>query len=151
MFHGVGLQLLLYMFALQECGGDVVGEKPIPAGVMYFPARVPFVTADGRLSPEELQKQRMKDMKRKGLLLSDQEVLQAMEPADDPIRLSYSTKKDGTLTTPANTTLGTLDKVDLGSETVYLDDITGQLKLRATFDFNPYTGKVKLRQIKYLD
>ena len=60
-------------------------------------------------------------------------------------------KKDGTLTTPANTTLGTLDKVDLGSETVYLDDITGQLKLRATFDFNPYTGKVKLRQIKYLD
>jgi ATP-dependent helicase/nuclease subunit B len=97
VFHGVGLQLLLYMFALQECGGEVVGEKPIPAGVMYFPARAPYVTADGRLSPEELQKQRMKDMKRKGLLLSDQEVLQAMEPAEDPIRLCYTTKKDGTL------------------------------------------------------
>ena len=34
---------------------------------------------------------------------------------------------------------------------VYFDDITGQVKMRATFDCNPYTGKIKLRQIKYLD
>ena len=37
------------------------------------------------------------------------------------------------------------------TKTVYFDDITGQVKMRATFDFNPFTGKVKLRQIKYLD
>ena len=60
-------------------------------------------------------------------------------------------KNDGTLTDPQSTTLGTFDKVTSGTETVYLDDITGQVKLRATFDFNPFTGKVKLRQIKYLD
>ena len=60
-------------------------------------------------------------------------------------------KSDGTLTDPQSTTLGTFDKVTSGTETVYLDDITGQVKLRATFDFNPFTGKVKLRQIKYLD
>jgi ATP-dependent helicase/nuclease subunit B len=97
VFNGVGLQLLLYLFALQECGEDVIGEKPIPAGVQYFPARAPYVTTDGRLSPEELEKLRLKDLKRKGLLLQDSEILQAMEPGDNPQRLCYSVKKDGTL------------------------------------------------------
>ena len=97
VFNGVGLQMLLYLFALQECGAEVVGENPIPAGVQYFPARAPYVVTDGRMSFEELKKQRMKDMKRRGLLLSDTQVLQAMEPLEDPQRLSYTVKKDGTL------------------------------------------------------
>jgi len=97
VFNGVGLQLLLYLFALQECGSEVVGERPIPAGVQYFPARVPYVTTDGRMTAEELEKQRMKDLKRKGLLLSDMEVLQAMEPGESPQRLCYTVKKDGSL------------------------------------------------------
>ena len=97
VFNGVGLQLLLYLFALQECGADVVGDRPIPAGVQYFPARAPYVTTDGRMSEEELEKQRLKELKRKGLLLSDSEVLQAMEPGENPLRLCYSVKKDGSL------------------------------------------------------
>ena len=98
VFNGVGLQMLLYLFALQECGAEVVGENPIPAGVQYFPARVPYVSADGRLTEEELDKQRKKDRVRKGLLLKDETVLQAMEPGDDPKRLCCSYKKDGSLT-----------------------------------------------------
>ena len=97
VFNGVGLQMLLYLFALQECGGEVVGERPIPAGVQYFPARAPYVTTDGRMTEEELEKQRLKDLKRKGLLLSDSEVLQAMEPGENPQRLCCTVKKDGTL------------------------------------------------------
>ena len=97
VFNGVGLQMLLYMFALQESGGAVVGERPIPAGVQYFPARAPYITSDGRLTPEETQIQRLKSMKRQGLLLSDSEVLQAMEPGESPLRLNYSVKKDGSL------------------------------------------------------
>ena len=97
VFNGVGLQLLLYLFALQESGTDVIGTKPIPAGVQYFPARAPYVTTDGRLSAEELEKLRLKDLKRKGLLLEDSEILQAMEPGENPKRLCYTVKKDGTL------------------------------------------------------
>ena len=97
VFNGVGLQLLLYLFALRECGAEVVGSNPIPAGVQYFPARAPYLTADGRMTEEEVEKQRLKDMKRKGLLLSDSEVLQAMEPGDSPKRLSYAVKKDGSI------------------------------------------------------
>ena len=97
IFNGVGLQLLLYLFALRECGADVVGENPVPAGVQYFPARAPYIATDGRMSPEELEKQRMKELKRKGLLLNDEQVLQAMEPGENPLRLSYTVRKDGTL------------------------------------------------------
>ena len=98
VFNGVGLQLLLYLFALQESGREVVGDRPVPAGVQYFPARVPYVTTDGRLSAEELEKLRAKELKRKGLLLHDSEVLQAMEPGDNPRRTDYAIKKDGTIT-----------------------------------------------------
>ena len=97
VFNGVGLQMLLYLFALQESGSTVVGENPVPAGVQYFPARAPYVSADGRLTENDVEKERGKDWKRKGLLLKDEQVLQAMEPSETPKRLCYTTRKDGTM------------------------------------------------------
>lgn len=97
VFNGVGLQMLLYLFALQERGEPVVGENPIAAGVQYFPARVPYVSADGRMEEGELDKERGKDRKRRGLLLQDEEVLQAMEPGEKPRLLCYKVQKDGAL------------------------------------------------------
>ncbi|MBO5130036.1 MAG: PD-(D/E)XK nuclease family protein [Oscillospiraceae bacterium] len=97
VYNGVGLQMLLYLFALAECGEEVVGSRPIPAGVQYFPARVPYVSSDGRLTEEELEKERFKDRKRKGLLLKDEQILQAMEPSENPKRLCYTVRKDGTM------------------------------------------------------
>lgn len=97
VFHGVGLQMLLYLFALEESGEAVIGQHPIPAGVQYFPARAPLLNADGRLTEEEMAVLRQKEWKRHGLLLEDEAVLRAMEPEDNPARLSVSRKKDGTL------------------------------------------------------
>jgi ATP-dependent helicase/nuclease subunit B len=51
--------------------------------------------ADGRLSEAEAEKLRMKEKRRKGLLLDDEQVLQAMEPGEQPQRLNYTVKKDG--------------------------------------------------------
>ncbi len=97
VFNGVGLQMLIYMFALKHSGLDLLGERPVAAGVQYFPARAPYMTADGALSPEEAQAAREKEWKRRGLLLCDEQVLQAMEPGENPSRMNYSVKKDGTL------------------------------------------------------
>lgn len=96
VFNGVGLQMLLYMFALRSSGFDALGHKPVPAGVQYFPARVPYLTTDGMLDDEAAEKERISQWKRKGLLLSDEAVLQAMEPGDHPQKMCYSVKKDGT-------------------------------------------------------
>ena len=94
---GVGLQMLLYLFAMEENAGDLLGNHPIPAGVQYFPARVPYLSCDGPADEAELVKEREKLWKRKGLLLHDMEVLQAMEPGDAPHRLCCAYKKDGSV------------------------------------------------------
>ena len=97
VFNGVGLQMLLYMFALKHSGEDLLGDYPIAAGVQYFPARAPYLLSDGRLDEMDAEKARLNQWKRRGLLLRDEAVLQAMEPGENPVRMSYSVKKDGTL------------------------------------------------------
>jgi len=97
VFNGMGLQMLLYMFALEQGGEAVLGKQPIPAGVQYFSARFPYTPQDCRLTREEAERDRDKDMKRRGLVLADENVLAAMEPEGAPQRLSVSRTKDGTL------------------------------------------------------
>ena len=97
VFNGVGLQMLLYLFALEQEGQDVVGDRPIAAGVQYFPARAPLMSADGALTEEEANQARLKEWKRRGLLLNDEEVLRAMDPNDDMGRLCCTRKKDGSI------------------------------------------------------
>ena len=77
---------------------DLLGDNPIPAGVQYFPARVPLVSADSNLDNEEAAVARKKLWKRKGLLLSNEDVLSAMDLTEDKYRLPYTRKKDGNLT-----------------------------------------------------
>ena len=97
VFEGIGLQMLLYMFALRESGEEHLGHRPIPVGVQYFPARVRFLSADGRLEDQDAAEKRRKEWRREGLLLADEEILKAMEPGEEILRLNYSVKKDGTL------------------------------------------------------
>ena len=95
VFNGVGLQMLLYLFALESGGQEILGGRSIPAGVQYFPARIPVMGADGRVDVDAAEKLRMKEKRRKGLLLDDEQVLQAMEPGEQPQRMNYTVRKDG--------------------------------------------------------
>lgn len=97
VFNGVGLQMLLYMFAMRNSGDEMLGDHPVPAGVQYFPARAPYISSDGKLEEDAAEKARRSQWKRRGLLLRDESVLQAMEPGENPERLCYSVKKDGSL------------------------------------------------------
>ncbi len=94
VFNGLGLQMLLYLFALEQEGEKLIGSCPKPAGVQYFPARVPIITSDSALSDEQAQYERLSTMKRKGLLLNDNAVLRAMEHTDPPVRLNCKKKDD---------------------------------------------------------
>ena len=95
VFNGVGLQMLLYLFALQQEGEGKVGQAPIPAGVQYFPARVPYITLDGaEVNPDP---ERRKLWVRKGLLLNDELAVAAMDPDEEMPRLCCARKKDGTI------------------------------------------------------
>lgn len=95
VFNGVGLQMLLYLFALEQQGQEIVGEEAIAAGVQYFPARVPFLSADGAKTAEEAEALRLKEWQRKGLLLQDEQVLTAMDESLE--RLCCGRGRDGTI------------------------------------------------------
>lgn len=97
VFNGLGLQMLLYLFALENSEEILPNKQMNPAGVQYFPARAPMLSVEGYLDDDEASSVRTKEWKRKGLLLADEAVLQAMEPAEKPRRLPYTRKKDGTI------------------------------------------------------
>lgn len=133
VFNGVGLQMLLYLFALEN--SDLFGQSPVGAGVQYFPARAPIVTADGKLTAEQAEALRSKEWKRKGLLLLDEEVLQAMDP-EGTGRLSCTRKKDGSISGD----LADREQMQLLRQYIYrvlgnmVDDIAS-----GNIEANPYT------------
>ena len=98
IINGIGLQMLLYLFALEQEDSEQLGVNAVPAGVQYFPARVPVVSIENGADESEAAKEREKVWKRSGLLLGEERVLSAMEPGDMPSRMPFKRKKDGSLT-----------------------------------------------------
>ena len=136
IFNGVGLQMLLYLFALRNNADSSLGNHPVPAGVQYFPARAPYLPTDGMVDDILAQKERAPHWKRKGLLLQDEAVLQAMEPCEQPTRLCYTIKKDGSYS-------GDLaDREQLKLLERYVFHILGRMVddiASGSVDANPYT------------
>lgn len=94
IFVGLGLQMLLYLFALEESGEQLFGTAPRAAGVLYFPARVERIAIPERYDDGKLEQLRSEKQRRQGLVLNDYGVLQAMDPCDsEPKYLPYSSKK----------------------------------------------------------
>lgn len=94
---GMGLQMLLYLFVLEQEGGSVLGKHSYPAGVLYFPARALPVSVKESISAEEAEQTREKAWERRGIFLADETVLAAMEPEGAPRRLHYTKNKSGAL------------------------------------------------------
>ena len=97
LLQGVGLQMLIYLFALEQQGPALLGQQVEGAGVLYFPTRREELSNAKKLPPEKVEQERRLSYRRKGLLLDDETVLQAMEPcAGKPVYLPYSRGADGT-------------------------------------------------------
>lgn len=93
VLSGMGLQMLIYLFALTGEAARYYHRELLPAGVLYFPARYDVESAKNRLTQEEADGLHSKKLRRKGLILDDEEILQAMEPGDAPIYLPYQIAK----------------------------------------------------------
>ncbi len=92
---GQGLQMLIYLFTLKKLGPERYGKPLIPAGVMYVIARKDMQPLEPGADLEDLQTARVKNSRRKGLVLHDESILQAMEDAEQPQYLPCTRKKDG--------------------------------------------------------
>ncbi len=102
---GLGMQMLLYLFSIWKNGGDsknafefVKNREIVPAGILYFSAGVPTVSLDAEAPPEEIEKMASKGLTRRGLLLDDPEILEAMDKELSGAYLPIRQKKDGTFT-----------------------------------------------------
>jgi len=99
IWNGLGLQMLLYLFTLQERGEQVYHMPVDSVGVLYLPARDTVIQADRTIPDEELKTKLDKALVRSGLVLNDPEVLEAMEMVEEggfrflPLKVSKTTGK----------------------------------------------------------
>lgn len=90
--EGIGLQLLLYLFALcntkdkkfRRAVGCSEEGRMIPAGALYLSANLPVLTVDEAISPEEIRRRAVEQLKRSGPLLDEPDILYAMNDDLDP-------------------------------------------------------------------
>lgn len=99
IWNGLGLQMLIYLFALEDHGHILSSGEVIPAGVLYLPARDAVISGTRGMEEETRRKLIDKELIRKGLILDDPKVLEAMELPNEntlrflPIRVSSKTGK----------------------------------------------------------
>lgn len=91
VLYGLNMQMLIYLAALIESG------RTLPAGILYVPAAEPSVTADRGDDAEKIKREADKQMRMNGLILSDDEIIRAMEEGAAGKFVPASIKKDGTL------------------------------------------------------
>ena len=112
VWYGMGLQMLLYLFALGEDGQSRYGAEVIPAGVMYVPARNALLSLQKDLSEEEAEKKRGEELRRSGLVLDDADLIEAWEKGADKryIPVKFRAGK------PAGDSLATAERLGLLAE-----------------------------------
>lgn len=87
ILNGIGLQMLIYLFALEQGGKKAMGVQFRPSGVLYMPARFSLETAKEPADTEKTEAIRQNAFRRNGLLLQDETVLDAMEPGEKKVFL----------------------------------------------------------------
>lgn len=98
VWNGLGLQMLLYLFTLEEKGERVFGATPVPAGVLYLPARDAMIAGSRTMDEGKRQQLLDKELVRRGLILEEEGVVEAMEHGEKglrflPLRVSARTGK----------------------------------------------------------
>ena len=89
--YGLNMQMLVYLAALVENGQE------LPAGILYMPAAEPSVSVDRGTGEDKIKAEADKQLKMSGLVLSDQEIIQAMEAGAKGRFIPASLNKDGSL------------------------------------------------------
>lgn len=95
VYYGLRLQLLTYLMALESLETD--GEEMVPAGVLYYYLKQPFITAQKRITAEEAFKEISKAQRMPGWLLKEKEVLERLDRTlgANSTFICINLKKDG--------------------------------------------------------
>lgn len=92
--NGMGLQMLLYLFALEESGSRRYGAETVPAGVMYVPARNEMLSMPHDPNETEESKKRGEEIRRSGLVLDNKALIEAWERGEGKQYIPVKFNKD---------------------------------------------------------
>ncbi len=81
ILYGLNLQMLLYLCSIRKNGGERYGET-VPAGILYMPAVVPNINADG-LTDANIEAKINSNFRMNGLLLDDVRVTKGMDKTEN--------------------------------------------------------------------
>lgn len=81
VLNGFKLQMLIYLFSVRRGGITLDGQKHnmSPAGILYVPAIRPKIKDEVEIGSEEYNSQISRSFRRSGLVLSNEEIIYAME------------------------------------------------------------------------
>ncbi len=105
LLYGLNLQMFLYLMmliqadrqaVLKACGMDA--QRIVPCGALYIPAKDPFVAVKPGDDPDTIQKALDKELRRIGLVLDDDDLLEAMEHGGTFRFLPVERRKQGGFT-----------------------------------------------------
>ncbi len=119
LYHGLQLQLVVYMNAAMELEKKKYGTKQVvPGGLFYYHIDDPVIEVSGELSEAEIQEAVLKALKPDGLVNSEEAVYRAMDDAFEkksdviPVEL----KKSGDLS--ATSSVASAEEFEILSEYV---------------------------------
>lgn len=78
VLQGLNMQMFIYLFALWQNGKKKYGEIT-PAGVLYYPANSPLISAERGEAPEDVAAKKQKKCRMQGIVLNDCDVVVAMD------------------------------------------------------------------------
>lgn len=90
--QGLNMQMFIYLFALWQNGGKKYGEFT-PAGVLYCPANSPLISVDRGTDDATLEKEIQKKCAMNGIVLSDPEVVIAMDETESGLYIPAKISK----------------------------------------------------------
>ncbi len=90
--QGLNMQMFIYLFALWQNGGKKYGEIT-PAGVLYYPANSPLVSAERGETAEDIKTRRQKKCRMQGIVLDNGAVVAAMDSEISGLYIPVEMKK----------------------------------------------------------
>ena len=83
VFYGLQIQLITYLDAIWEHMSGNSDKPVLPGGMLYFKIDDPILKTRERVSEEEIEREIMKRLRMKGLLLADVKLIKGMDHTID--------------------------------------------------------------------
>ncbi|MHB8157358.1 MAG: PD-(D/E)XK nuclease family protein, partial [Desulfocucumaceae bacterium] len=94
IYYGVNIQLPAYLDVAVANSRLLTGEQGRPGGIFYFTVTDPVIRSQGPLPPEEAERQVLKRLRMKGMVLADRDVVMLidskMERSSDIIQVAVN-------------------------------------------------------------